>query len=36
MPNWAYGHTDITGTKDAILSFVNRFIFPDEPKTLMG
>ena len=36
MPNWAYGHTDITGTKDAILSFVNRFIFPDEPKTVDG
>ena len=36
MPNWAYGHTDITGTKAAILSFVNRYIFPDEPTTIDG
>ena len=36
MPNWAYGHTDITGTKAAILSFVKRYIFPDEPTTIDG
>ena len=36
MPNWAYGHTDVTGTKAAILSFVNRYIFPDEPQTVDG
>lgn len=36
MPNWAYGHTDITGTKTAILSFVKRYIFPDESKTIDG
>ena len=36
MADWAYGLTDVTGTKKAIASFLNRFIYPDEPKTIDG
>lgn len=36
MPNWAYGPTDVTGTQKAIASFLNRFIYPDEPETING
>lgn len=36
MPNWACGFTDVTGTKQAISSFLNRFIYPDEPETADG
>lgn len=36
MPNWAYGPTDVTGTKKAIRAFLNRFIYPSKPETVDG
>lgn len=36
MPNWAYGPTEIKGTRSAVRSFLERFIFDDEPRTIPG
>jgi len=36
MPNWAFGEVEVTGTKRAIISFSERFISKDEPKTIPG
>lgn len=34
MPNWARGLVDVTGTKEAVISFINRFYFADRPCDL--
>ena len=36
MPNWAFGDVDVTGTKAAVTSFSERFIFKEEPRTTPG
>lgn len=36
MPNWAYGEVKVTGTREGIKSFVERFISNDEPSTIPG
>ena len=32
MPNWATGTVTVTGTKEAIASFVERFVSEDEKR----
>lgn len=36
MPNWATGTVTVTGTKEAIASFVERFVSEDEERTIPG
>lgn len=36
MPSWAFGDVDVTGTKAAVTSFSERFIFKEEPRTTPG
>lgn len=36
MPNWAIGSVDVTGTREAVLAFSDRFITSDEISTVPG
>lgn len=36
MPNWAIGSVDVTGTREAVLAFSDRFITDDEISTVPG
>ena len=33
MPNWAFGYVNVTGTRDGIKSFIERFVSEDDPST---
>ena len=34
MPNWAFGYVNVTGTRDGIKSFIERFVSEDDPSTI--
>lgn len=36
MPNWAFGEVKVTGTREGIKSFIERFVSSDEPSTVPG
>lgn len=36
MPNWAFGYVNVTGTRDGIKSFIERFVSEDDPSTIPG
>ena len=36
MPNWAFGDVEVTGTKAAVISFSERFIYHKEPRATPG
>ena len=36
MPNWAFGNVKVTGTREGITSFIERFVSEDEPSTVAG
>lgn len=36
MPNWATGCVTVTGKKESIASFIERFVSNDEPSTIEG
>lgn len=36
MPNWAVGEVKVTGTREGVKSFVERFISDDAPSTIPG
>lgn len=36
MPNWAFGYVNVTGTRDGIKSFIERFVSEDDPSTISG
>lgn len=36
MPNWAFGTVEITGMREGMRSFIERFITSDEPSTIPG
>ena len=36
MPNWAFGTVKVTGTREGIKSFVERFISSDDQSTVPG
>ena len=36
MPNWAFGTVKVTGTREGVKSFVERFISSDDQSTVPG
>ena len=36
MPNWAFGNVKVTGTREGITSFIERFVSEDDPSTVAG
>ena len=36
MPNWAFGNVKVTGTREGVKSFVERFISSDDQSTVPG
>ena len=34
MPYWAFGFVNVTGTRDGIKSFIERFVSEDDPSTI--
>lgn len=36
MPNWAFGYVNVTGTRDGIKLFIERFVSEDDPSTIPG
>lgn len=36
MPNWSFGDVTVTGTRAGVLSFVERFVSDDDPRTVPG
>lgn len=36
MPNWAFGNVKVTGTREGITSFLERFVSEDKPYTVPG
>lgn len=36
MPNWSFGYVNVTGTRDGIKSFIERFVSEDDPSTIPG
>lgn len=36
MPNWAFGEVKVTGTREGVKSFIERFVSSDEQSTIPG